>query len=65
MQVGGYWPQFRSHRGVICLALMPEAEPVQPVGQIRLRCGLVLGSTRCSGINRQADVALTGQSSNP
>jgi hypothetical protein len=28
--------------------------------QITLRCGLVLGSTRCSGSYRQADVALVG-----
>jgi hypothetical protein len=66
MQVGGYRPRFRPHRGVICrpvwaarltgLRLPYSSAPAShcwahPLRgkQITFRCGLVLGSTRCSG----------------
>lgn len=62
MQVGGYRPQFRPHRGVICPCLLRRTgcsgEPFGLPFQITLRCGLVLGRTRCSGSYRQADGAL-------
>jgi hypothetical protein len=66
--------QDHPHRGVIWQVPIPASTRVHSSGarwieavllggriQVTPRCGLVLGSTKCSGSYRQADVALVDQ----